>query len=431
MIYEFFSVVLFSVVLNHILDRGSDVVYVLGGKSTDGNTAVFGQIDAVFVNHSFRLLDSQSGEGEHTNLSGNVRPVSFHVLFLNGGSKGGSHVVDTVGDGNEFSEPLLTEIDVVQNHACNSGTVLGWGRVVSSDQNFNLGKNSFSIGFIVTNDVHSSGSLTVETHSLGERLANDHLEALVHEVSETVGIFVEATGGETLVGGVEEGEERVLGANFGDSVPLFFSGVNTGGVVGTSVEQDSGSSLGFTEIFNHTFDINSFCFGFEVSIFVGNKTSSGENCVVVSPGGLTDVERCLSEFLEEFTNNAEGTSSGEGLGTDNSSTVDIGVIPTEQDTSGSLVEICKSIDGGVFFIKREIGDDHLFGFADDGEDEGFSVIVSVGTDTEVDLVGVFVVLVASGKTENGICGGHLNLSELTVDCSESLHLLINCSICYL
>lgn len=360
-----------------------------------------------------------------------MRPVSLHVLFLNRGSKGGSHVVDTVGDSNEFSEPLLTEFDVVQNHACNSGTVLGWGRVVGSDQNFNLGKNSFGISFIIADDVHSSGSLTVETHSLGEGLANDHLEALVHEVSKTVGVFVEATGGESLVGGIEEGEERVLGANFGDSVPLFFSRVNTGRVMGTSVEQDSRSSLGFTEIFNHTFDIKSFCIGFVVSVFVGNKTGSGENCVMVSPGGLTDVERCLSEFLEEFTDNTEGTGSGEGLGTDNSATADIGMVPTKQDTSSSLVEICKTIDGGVFFIKREIGDDHLFGFAYNGEDKGLSVIVSVGSDTEVDLVGVLVVLEASGKTENGICGGHLNLSELTVDCSESLHLLINSSICYL
>jgi hypothetical protein len=41
--------------------------------------------------------------------------------------------------------------------------------------------------------MESAGSLTVETHYLGEGLSDDHFESIVEEIAETPCIVVEAT----------------------------------------------------------------------------------------------------------------------------------------------------------------------------------------------------------------------------------------------
>jgi hypothetical protein len=84
--------------------------------------------------------------------------------------------------------------------------------------------------------MESSSTFSIESHDLSERLGNNHLEALVEEVSETVSISVEESRSEALVGSVEEGEKVVLGTDISDHSPLFLSGINTSRVVGTSVE---------------------------------------------------------------------------------------------------------------------------------------------------------------------------------------------------
>ena len=38
--------------------------------------------------------------------------------------------------------------------------------------------------------MQAAGTLTVETHDLGERLSDDHLETLVDEEAKTVGVLI-------------------------------------------------------------------------------------------------------------------------------------------------------------------------------------------------------------------------------------------------
>jgi hypothetical protein len=89
-----------------------------------------------------------------------------------------------------------------------------------------------------------------------------------------------------------------------------------------------------------------------------------------------------------------------------------------------VVEISESIDGGVFLIKRKVGDNLVFGLTDDGENVGLTIIVTVSTDTKVTLVGVFVVLEAFGEAENGVDGSLSYMDKLVVKGGSALHLLL-------
>jgi DNA-binding IclR family transcriptional regulator len=124
----------------------------------------------------------------------------------------------------------------------------GRRRVVGSNQKFNLRHHAASVFFVVAHDMEGTSTLTIESHNLSERLSDDHLEALVEEVSETVSICIEESGSEALVGSVEEGEKLLLLTDIGDLSPLFLSGVNSSGVMGASVEEHNRSSLGLGEI---------------------------------------------------------------------------------------------------------------------------------------------------------------------------------------
>lgn len=144
----------------------------------------------MLANHSLTLLLGQSGECEHTNLGGNMIPGSLGADLLQVLSKGLSHGIYTLGDHDQLVEPLLSHLWLVEDDRGNSGTVKWWGRVVGSDDDFNLGQNLGSNGFIVGDEVEGSSSLTIKSHNLSERLGDDHLESLVEEVSQALTILI-------------------------------------------------------------------------------------------------------------------------------------------------------------------------------------------------------------------------------------------------
>lgn len=267
--------------------------------------------------------------------------------------------------------------------------------------------------------MESSSTFSIESHNLSERLGNNHLEALVEEVSETVSISVEESRSEALVGSVEEGEKVVLGTDISDHSPLFLSGINTSRVVGTSVEEDDRSRLGLGEIFKHSSDVETLGLGIKVSVLVDSKSSSSKDRVMVSPGRVRDVDRSISELSDESSENIEGTGSRKGLARGNSSTGDISVVPSEESTSGSLVEGGITINRGVFFIEGHVLADHLLGLADNGEDVRLTVVVTVGTNTEVNFLFESVSLESGSEGKNGVSGGLLDVLELRVHIGEA------------
>jgi hypothetical protein len=267
--------------------------------------------------------------------------------------------------------------------------------------------------------MEGTSSLTIESHNLSERLRDDHLEALVEEVSETVSISVEESGGEALVSSVKEGEKIILGADSGDISPLSLGGVDTSGVMGTGVEEDDRSGLGVSEILEHTVDVESLGLGVEVSVLVDLEAGGSKDGVVVTPGRVGDINRGVSELSQEGSEDVEGTGSGKSLGGGNSSTGDIGMVPSEESTSSSSVEVGITINGSVFFIEGHVFADHLLGLADNGEDVRLSVVVTVGTDTKVNFLGEGIGLETGGEGEDRISGGLLDVLELRVHVGEA------------
>ena len=132
---------------------------------------------------------------------------------------------------------------VVKDCSCDSSTVLWRRRVVSSNNNLNLRKNSGGSLLVGTDKVEASSTLTIESHSFGKGLSTHELDALIDEKSQTVGIFVKATTGEALVCRVEEWVELAFLANICNSLPLLWSWVDTSWVVRADVEEYSRSWL--------------------------------------------------------------------------------------------------------------------------------------------------------------------------------------------
>lgn len=172
-----------------------------------------------------------------------------------------------------------------------------------------MGKDTAGVFFVVADEMESTGTLTIEAHDFGKGLGDDHLEALVEEETEAVTIFVKVTGCESLVSGVEEGEQFVFLAHLGNHGPLLLGGVNSGRVVGTSVQQDNGTSLSLREILEHSIDIETLGLGIEIAVRVGGQTAGFEDSLVVSPSRLAHVDGDLAELVDEFADNLEGTSS--------------------------------------------------------------------------------------------------------------------------
>jgi len=145
----------------------------------------------VLLNHSLALLNGESREGEHANLGRDMRPVSLDALLLDGRAEGCAHIIHSSADNHELVEPLLAHLRIIQDSSRNSGAMLGRRRVVGPDNDFDLREDFLGGTLISTDEVEASGTLTVQTHDLGEGLSNDHLEALVKEEAKAIGILVE------------------------------------------------------------------------------------------------------------------------------------------------------------------------------------------------------------------------------------------------
>lgn len=94
---------------------------------------------------------------------------------------------------------------------------------------------------IGANQAERANSFTVETHVLGETLAQGDGEALFDKVSDGEGVVLEDTGGEALVSHVEEGKVVLLLEDLAEFNPLFLGQIRAEGVEGGGVEQEGGS----------------------------------------------------------------------------------------------------------------------------------------------------------------------------------------------
>ena len=187
--------------------------------------------------------------------------------------------------------------------------MLGWRRVVLTNDDLHLGQNFASGGFVSADEVECTSSLTVEAHDLSEGLGDDHLEALVKEKSKALSILVEVTSHETLVGSVKEWVELLLAADVSDDLPLLDCWVHTSWVVGTGMEENARSWGGILKISDHTIEVKSLGLLVEVSVWSHIESSSLENGTVVAPGWSRNVNWSWSELVEEVGDDSQSTST--------------------------------------------------------------------------------------------------------------------------
>ena len=81
----------------------------------------------MLLDHGHALLLGETSEGEHTDLGGDVRPVSLYFLGLNGCAECLAHSVHSSDDGHKLIEPLFAIYGIVQDSCTNSGAMCGRG----------------------------------------------------------------------------------------------------------------------------------------------------------------------------------------------------------------------------------------------------------------------------------------------------------------
>lgn len=242
------------------------------------------------LDHCVTLSWGESSEGEHSDLICHMGPGSLSSDSLKSCSQQFPHFSDSIGHINQLVEPLLPHGWLVQDNGGDSCSMFWWRGVVLSDDDLNLGKHFCSSGLISTDEVQSTASLTVEAHDFGKRLSDDHLKASVKEVTQTNTVLVEVTGDKALISSVEEGIEAVLFANAGDFFPLSESRVDAGGVVGASVQEDGRAGSGVLQVRNHAIEVEALGLLVEVAVVANLQASSGEDGVVVAPGGGANID---------------------------------------------------------------------------------------------------------------------------------------------
>lgn len=82
---------------------------------------------------------------------------------------------------------------------------------------------------------------------------------------------------------------------------------------------------------------------------------------MVGPAGVGDVDGLVAgvEALEESTTDSEGTSTGDGLGDDNSALLEGCRVGTVCENSGGLGEVGHTSNTSVFFVEVLLDDSLL------------------------------------------------------------------------
>lgn len=382
-----------SIVVGHIFDGVSNVLDVLGCQTCYRDPAVLGHVDMMLRDHCFTLLHCQSREREHANLVRHVVPGAAGADSLERRPQELSHLSYAVSHSDQLIEPLLPKVRLVQNHGGYSCPV-SWRRgIVHPDEDLYLREHFGSRRVVSADEMKCASSFAVKSHDLREGLSDHHFEALAHEVSESLTVFVEVSGDEPLVGCIEERIKAVLSADLCNLLPLLHRGIHSCRVVCACMKQDARARSRVLQIVNHTFEIKTFGFLVEVSVFAHIESNAGENLVVVTPSRIADVNWSWPVFLQKLSQNSQSSSATQRLGRCNSSASHIWMVPSEEHTSGTLGKGLVTINRTVLFVERMIISNGLFSLADHGEHERLSVVRPISTDTQVDLSGVFVVLV--------------------------------------
>lgn len=395
-----------------------NVLHVVGVESGNGDTAVHGEVDVVLLDASLDLSLGEASVGEHTDLAGDVRPVAGASSLLQVLDESLTHVNDAVGHSSALLVPLGLQLGITQDGLDDASTVERRVGPEGTGGGLQLGSHALLLLLGGADHGGSSATLSVETEVLGEGLGKADLVAISDELADGEGVSLHITGGEALVGAIEDHTAVVSLDGLADLLPLLLGGVHTGGVVGAGVEQEGGLGGSVLDLLHDAVEVQ-LVVGVEVLVLLVGNTGGVEHTEVVRPGGVGDVHALVGlHVLHEVTQKTEGTSSGKSLADSNSVLLDGGAVSSVHKLSSESVEVGETLDGRILVIA--LSSNTSLGLSHAGENHGLALVVTVGTDSQRDLAGVLISLELLIQSENGIWGSLSNLQHQIGE-SNKLH----------
>lgn len=146
------------------------------------------------------------------------------------------HANDAVCHTFDLRLPLSIKVCIAQDGVGNSGAVQRRVGVHGPNNDFQLAVNTSLLLGVQCGQGESANTLSIKTHVFSEGLSKCDLMALRNKVPRSESILGGRTRSKPLVRHVKEGEQLLLLQNIGNLCPLPFSGVDTSGVVGASME---------------------------------------------------------------------------------------------------------------------------------------------------------------------------------------------------
>ena len=201
--------------------------------------------------------------------------------------------------------------------------------------------------------------------------------ALAHKMPGGESILVSIAAGEALVGHIEEGKVALLLHHIADLAPLFLGWVDTGRVVGASVEKDDAVLRGGLDVGNQTLEVETNGVLVVVTILFNLQARVLEDSVVVGPARVREVDlfRVGIEALQESTTDSQGTGTRNGLGDDEAVLLNgRGVLTIGQLCSG-LGERRNTGDTSVLLVKAG-GNNLVLCGANRGQNVGLTLVIT-------------------------------------------------------
>ncbi len=193
--------------------------------------------------------------------------------------------------------------------------------------------------------------------------------------------------------------------------PLFWCGVDAGGVMAAGVEQDDAFSREIFDGIVHAVEIQSVGFRVIIGIGLDGETGGLENLAMIFPAWIADPDRGLvEEIFEEVGADFQGACAAQSLHGDCLVLCDSrGIGSEEQDLNGFVISsnaVDREIAFGCFLFEPS-----GFCVSDGGQDGDFSGAVLVDADAQGDFFGVLVGIECFCESQDRVRGGLLNLRE--------------------
>ena len=282
--------------------------------------------------------------------------------------------------------------------------------VVGADHALELAQHATGFFLRHADDAQGTDALAVQREALGEAGGDEEVQAGVQELADHLAVFGNAFA-KALVGHVEEGDQ-VAGLHGGDHlIPFGFGQVVAGGVVAAGVQHDHGAFFGRVQGSQHAFKVDA-TLGFVV-VGVGAHGEAGrlEDGAVVFPARVRDQGLLLAaDVVQEVGAQLQAAGAANGLRRDDAAFGNGRVFSAEHQTLHGLVVGGNAFDGQVA-TGLGGGGNLLLGRGHALEQRQLAVVVGVDAHTQVHLVGVGVGIELFVEAQDGVPGGHFNVSE--------------------